>query len=166
MKQELQIFFMGDKPKQIKAHIYPEIYEELIKIEDFKHHGLTYALNAELARRYGLELPATPKSKMSAAGKKAGPTKNPHLIEIVPDWYDLLGALIKNETWYRKDYPSFSTVAEIAGLVNFVKRHGGVATEDLKRIWEKSDRRRKLQELLQTRAEEKGYVLEFDGPTT
>lgn len=161
MNQELQIFFMGDKPKQIKAHIYPEVYERLIKVEDFETHGLTYALNAELARHFGLKLPATPKSKMSAAGKKAGPTKNPHLVEIVPDWFDLLNALIKGESWYRKDHPSFSTIAEIAGLVSFVKRHGGVATEELKTVWQNADRRRKLQAILQNKAEAKGYVLEF-----
>ena len=161
MNQELQIYFMGDKPKQIKAHIYPEVYEQLIKIEDFETHGLTYALNAELARHFGLELPATPKSKMSAAGRKAGPTKNPHLVEVVPDWFELLNALIRGESWYRKDHVSFATIAEIAGLVRFVKRHGATATEELKALWKSTDRRRKLQQILQTKAEAKGYVLEF-----
>lgn len=150
-------------PKEIKSYIYPDIYDVIAQGEDFENHGLSYAVNALLARQLGLEVPETPNKKMSRGARELVAKLEQNIIEVPSEWFDLLGALIIGETWFRKDHPKFAQLVEKCGLVTFVRRFGATPTDKLKTIWETDDKFTTLKKMIADEAAADGHQLKFAG---
>lgn len=148
-------------PKEIKSYIYQNIYDEIARGEDFENHGLSYAVNALLARQLDLPAPETPQRKMSRGARELVAKLEQNIVEVPSEWFDLLGALIIGETWFRKDYPKFAQLVEKCGLVTFVRRFGATATDKLKEIWGTRDKQKRLREMIKEAADQEGFDLRF-----
>lgn len=155
---------MSNKPKEIKSYIYPDIYAELAKGEDFENHGLSYAVNAVLAQALGLPTPETPSARKGQGGRKLGVRKNQHTIVLPANWLQLLEGLINGRTWFRKDVPQLARYAEKIGLVEFVQRHGARPTDKLTDILKQNDFGQILGNLFRDELLKMGYRLKMDGP--
>ena len=153
---------MSDKQKQIKSYVYANIYASISETEDFKNHGLSYAVNMLLARQMNLPLPETPQSLKSRGARKRVEQEGQDVIEMPDGWFDLLDHLLKGETWYRRDYPKFADLMEKSGLVVFAKRHGARATSKLEQILTaEQDPAGQLKELFVQTAEKENYKLKY-----
>jgi hypothetical protein len=149
--------------KEIKSYIYQNIYDVIAQGEDFENYGLSYAVNALLARQLDLPLPETPQKKMSRGSRIKYAKLELNIVEVPSEWFDLLSALIIGETWFRKDYPKFAHLVEKCGLVTFVRRFGATPTDKLKEILEKEDRFKILKKLITDEAADEGHQLKFIG---
>lgn len=149
--------------KAIKCNIYPDIYDEIAQSEDFENHGLSYAVNALLARHLGKPIPETPVKKKSHGAKALVAKLEQNIIEIPSEWFDLLAALVIGETWFRKDYLKFAHIVEKCGLVTFVRRFGATPTDKLKEILETDDRFQILKQMIIDEAAIEGHKLKFSG---
>lgn len=152
---------MSDKQKQIKSYVYADIYARLSETEDFKNHGLSYAVNVMLARQMSLPLPETPQSLKSRGARKLVEREGHDVIEMLDGWFDLLDHLLKGETWYRRDQPKFADLMEKSGLVVFAKKHGAKATSKLEQILKAEDPAGQLKELFAQTAERENYKLKY-----
>lgn len=161
MIAEDEIFY--NMQKETKSNIYSNIYDVIATSEDFKNHGLSYAVNALLARQLELPIPETPGKKKSHGARELVAKRELNIIEIPSEWFDLLSALIIGETWFRKDYPKFANLVEKCGLVTFVKRFGATPTDRLKEILEADDRFKRLKTLITDEAATEGHQLKFVG---
>lgn len=151
-------------PKQVKSYIYPDIYEVIVQGEDFENHGLSYAVNALLARQLDLPLPESPQKKMSRGSRIKYAKLEQNIIEIPSEWFDLLSVLIVGETWFRKNYPKFGQLVEKCGLVTFVKHFGATPTDKLKEILETKDSFKILKKMIDDEAAAEGHELKFSAP--
>lgn len=150
----------AEKTKQIKSYIYSDIYDVLKETDEFKQHGLTYAVNVILANSLKLSPPPTPTERMGMGGSKPGRKAAQNAFTLPENWFELLETLIKGGTWYRRDYPLFSKLSVKMGLIELVPRFGAKATEKLRAAWRESRKKQNLLKLYKETAESEGYRFE------
>lgn len=157
MKKEMP----EDKPKQIKSYIYPDVYSEITETDEFKEHGLSYAVNFYLAQALGLPSPPTPVEKKSAGGKRLGVKKNHHDVEFPANWFALLEGLRHEETFFQMDQPQISRMLVRIGLVEFRKKRGAVPTKLLLRYLSGKNVEQELKTFIESKVTELGYGVSF-----